>query len=692
MRWGIAGLILFFIGCHRENVGAVLGEIRISPSTLQFERTFIGFPTQQSLVLHNGSRADQQLTLSGTAPFSVAETLSVPGGAETTVRVTFEPTVEGSAQGIVTLSNGSRSVEIPLIGEGALPPVCPEARACRLSAFDPLAQTCVETHAPDGDACADACVKGSCSGGACVGTQTDCQDHDACTLDACDPTRGCVHFATSCSAGGDPCKAGICDSVKGCLTTDVPDGTSCGPNDCVTAKVCILGQCKALPVPDGATCSPATVCQTKGTCRQGQCDQPPAQPLLEAWSYAAPTVIGFRGVTDASNNLYWIECTPSDVCSAVSYTRAGVPRFKQVIDGSGAQNSTNLRHLLATDHLVFALKDTVGSVSAITGAPEWSFSVVTFLDSLPNQEPGSGPGLKLNAMLMAADAAGTVHLLVQLVSFGSVSDRVLLFSINPASGMVDPLFRSFPGNMLGGLILDEQGNLYFAVTSGSTRRLFSLNPSGTERWHLDRPRPSPLAVFNGELLLRSGEVLSSVNGSHLTQTPAGTGTMSVGRRTLIRSPCDDSPDIDGECFGIAIGPVTASDFPSSSSNASWTTAFSERLDGQWAWEPLATRQGGTLVATRTGTGGLSALVGLDSRGGQRFSCPLAPTSPAPADLTLFDSSVALLDGRWAVLETTLHPMSISRRLRVFELPGESAALRGWVSSAGGPSGACRPLP
>jgi hypothetical protein len=43
-----------------------------------------------------------------------------------------------------------------------------------------------------------------------------CDDHNACTADACDPVSGCGHTAVSCD-DGNACTVDSCDPVQGCI-------------------------------------------------------------------------------------------------------------------------------------------------------------------------------------------------------------------------------------------------------------------------------------------------------------------------------------------------------------------------------------------------------------------------------------------------------------------------------------------
>ena len=168
------------------------------------------------------------------------------------------------------------------------------------------------TVCDDGDACtlASACVSGTCIAAVALG----CSDDNPCTIDTCNPTKGCVHGPAAdgvacddgkpCS-GGDDCLAGACvggpsicqcDKAADCLAFE--DGDACnGTLYCdkaagkctlnpATVVACVAagtgacaasacdpktGKCLLLPKNDGAACDDSDPCTTAGTCLQGEC-------------------------------------------------------------------------------------------------------------------------------------------------------------------------------------------------------------------------------------------------------------------------------------------------------------------------------------------------------------------------------------------------------------------------------------
>ncbi|MCB9737877.1 MAG: hypothetical protein H6747_01340 [Deltaproteobacteria bacterium] len=157
-------------------------------------------------------------------------------------------------------------------------------------------------------------AQGSCAKGAAV----DCDDFNACTVDACDDYKGCTHVAgsgASCDdgnvctendvcvsgfctgsqkpcTGGTPCTIDSCHPLQGCQYAPkagpcddgnaCTEGESCVGKACVGAlKVCNDGNpcttdsCSAsvgcLFTPNTATCDDGNLCTKLDRCKDGGC-------------------------------------------------------------------------------------------------------------------------------------------------------------------------------------------------------------------------------------------------------------------------------------------------------------------------------------------------------------------------------------------------------------------------------------
>jgi hypothetical protein len=129
---------------------------------------------------------------------------------------------------------------------GGAPTNCDDGNVCTTDTCAP-ATGCAHAFntAPceDGNLCTtgDRCISGSCASG----TAVVCNDNVQCTVDACQPAKGCVYTPdnTRCN-DNQSCTKDSCDAVKGCVFTALPDGTTCNDNNPGTqCEVCKNGLC-----------------------------------------------------------------------------------------------------------------------------------------------------------------------------------------------------------------------------------------------------------------------------------------------------------------------------------------------------------------------------------------------------------------------------------------------------------------
>ena len=148
---------------------------------------------------------------------------------------------------------------------------CDDGNACTIDACDPITGQCTHAAGPDGTACADAdpCTTGlTCSSGVC-GTRPACNDGNRCTADACDPATGaCVSTPVVCDDGNE-CTHDACDAGTGeCVFAPLPAGTSCDDGDpCSTGDACVLEAGQPSPA-----CSGVSACDDSDPCTSDQCD------------------------------------------------------------------------------------------------------------------------------------------------------------------------------------------------------------------------------------------------------------------------------------------------------------------------------------------------------------------------------------------------------------------------------------
>lgn len=227
--------------------------LSVAPAALLFPATWVGRSAALSLEVSN-TGATTSLTPSVTGPFTLSTTsLSVARGSTETLTVRFEPSMAGTATGLVTLAEG---LAVPITASAMTPPMCLASATCFESSFDFDAAMCVERQRPSGAACTTNCITGTCSGDTCVGQSRSCDDGDACTIDACDETLGCVSSPRTCQASTNPCLETRCDPRLGCVNDNAPDGLVCGRDDCLATQVdvCISGACVTRTRPASARC------------------------------------------------------------------------------------------------------------------------------------------------------------------------------------------------------------------------------------------------------------------------------------------------------------------------------------------------------------------------------------------------------------------------------------------------------
>jgi hypothetical protein len=157
---------------------------------------------------------------------------------------------------------------------------CDDNNTCTTDACDPSGDggkgKCVHNKLTgpcdaDGSACTqgDKCVSGVCT----PGTTKNCDDGNACTADACDPSVGCTQVADDgkgCNADdndctvGDKCIGGACKSgpEKPCTSNDA----------CVTAKCNpVVGKCAFKSAAPGTACDDGSKCTSGDGCTKGDC-------------------------------------------------------------------------------------------------------------------------------------------------------------------------------------------------------------------------------------------------------------------------------------------------------------------------------------------------------------------------------------------------------------------------------------
>ncbi len=182
------------------------------------------------------------------------------------------------------------------------PVTCDDGKVCTNDACDP-ASGCTATDltgsCSDGNACTtdDSCKDGNCA----AGLLNNCDDSDACTLDACDPASGVCSNSAITGCGGN------CNS-----SADCNDSNPC------TDDSCVAGKCSVLP--NTAACDDGQKCTSADVCAKGQCGGAPTV-CDDKNPCTTDTCNPANGCEQAPNSVSCDDgngCTIGDTCAAGS--------------------------------------------------------------------------------------------------------------------------------------------------------------------------------------------------------------------------------------------------------------------------------------------------------------------------------------------------------------------------------------
>lgn len=286
----LAALVLIALasaGCEPSFLNALVADLSLSPPTVS-RVVWVGHPTSVTLTISNTSRVDLDLeapVLGDAATLLGAQVLNAPafvGSAQSVpLEIALSPGVATSGLAVeLSVELTPVDDEVPPVSallsvEVRTPPPCEPRDPCESATFDPVLGECVKSAHPDGESCSDgsACTEEDrCSSGLCVGRAVTCADSVDCTVDTCDPTRGCVFEPVHERCEDDnPCTTDTCAPESGCSRAVVDDGTPCGPFSCTQLETCFYGVCVAAPTPDGFPCEDGDLCTAGDSCQAQEC-------------------------------------------------------------------------------------------------------------------------------------------------------------------------------------------------------------------------------------------------------------------------------------------------------------------------------------------------------------------------------------------------------------------------------------
>ena len=158
----------------------------------------------------------------------------------------------------------------------------------------------------------------SCSGAQKCGSLDlgACNDKLACTLDVCEPTKGCTHTPSGAvCADGNECTDTLCDLAKGCVA--IPKVKGCKLLGSCAVAQCTAGQCKAtgelIDCNDSNPCT-ADLCSTVEGCVH--------TPLTTGslCRNIANCKEGTCSAQSACSHVRALDCYDADPCTADSCT------------------------------------------------------------------------------------------------------------------------------------------------------------------------------------------------------------------------------------------------------------------------------------------------------------------------------------------------------------------------------------
>ncbi len=660
------------VSCRGGQLAGAAGELVAEPGALNFSSAWVGHENARSLQLRNTGASGRHASLTVVAPWVLdALELDVPGGASIEVSLRVRPLSAGPLQGTLTVATDTgQRLAVTLTGEAKPVPECPAPSDCQLARFDPVRGTCSEVPGPDGASCGagNVCIThGVCSAGQCLATLLDCDDHNACTQDSCNPQSGCLHedSSSSCPTPGNRCSVAVCDPSTGCGVAPAEDGARCGPSDCSTAQVCVSGACVGRSVPEGDTCALASICQGPGVCTNKVCVRGAAAALQPAWTYvpSPDRKLQFNGVVDLDGNIYFVEWTvDGKYTDLVSLEPSGAERFRAALPSCGPYGcGYSLNLALDTDGgRVFVSSHSPQRISARSmgnGRLLWDHDPTV---GLPVSNRGSNGqavfGVGAPLLLGSGQWMGVE------VSEGNTDhwSHVVLF--DRATGQPAPWRISKKGHTYG---LGSWGSGDFSMSSANcwapAGELAHFAPGGSQTQA--QFASGGAEAFSADFVWVSGtqsSLLIPPAGSPVQiSAPAG-GSFAWGEGLL-----------SGTRLIVATnaGPARyeLNDYDTRTGLPRWRVPLPRATMFTAAPDLVLLKGGGVFAAaaTMTNTGVVAT---FDAQGTELLSCPLSSAPQSPA---------AVRSGNYYV--------QLEGAVAAFSLPGLDTATGGWVSQRGSPA-------
>ena len=665
------------LGCRGPggSVQSLSVQIAVTPTALDFGPVYLQASATQTVSVENSGTAAESATVTITSSSFTAvggPNFALPPGSTTTIPIAFNPTSPAVDQATAHLVWDEGSAEIALSGIGHAWPDCSPGAQCEAATFDPQAGVCQTSQLPDGSGCdggSSSCLQDSrCQAGQCVGVPLDCNDDNVCTTDSCVEGQGCVHQETGADCTGtDPCQVYSCDPVKGCTSTNAPDGTLCSNNEsCQTADICVFGKCVGTPVPDGFPCALWWApCVTDAECHKGTCDSPTAdaeKPGDVRWSWQPdagdlPYAIDVPAVDELGNSYIcgtsqtggWV----SGEMDLASLDQCGLRRW----ENGDFRGVTTL--LLAGQQLIFVDPSTNDVVALYrdTGQLLWKLSLIpSLLGTAP--DGGDLDCYQSQITALALSPTGPIYAsgnLTNLCESGDLLPEPFLAGVLPNGSvawahMLPPPYAVTFGQ---GLMVDGQGNAYLYETVSTedlaSPYLASYDSKGQPRFLAPLPAQAPvLALGTDRVVEASAGELWDLDGGSLGTLDAGMPGTAQSASVVI----DGENDVyllgtHGGYLGLSLAAFTADQaIPFWSLDLNLAVSVSNLLLGQGElFFAMDQSCGGCPIGTTPSNGQAQTITALDSATGkQLWSTQLATGAyPYPAaTMTLANTGTLIL--------------------------------------------------
>ena len=366
-------------------------------------------------------------------------------------------------------------------------------------------------------------------GGRCEGKPVDCDDHDPCTVDRCDPQAGCVH-------------APKCVASPGCM------GAGCRPD----------GTCDYVTVFDGIACDDGIACSEGDFCWNGQCAAKSSScaPPAAAWPMAAHDAQRTRATTllgPTTPTTKWATPVPgvsAFVIAGDGTIYAGDTQKVQSISPDGV--ATPLAAMPALDlvlrqdgGLYATAYDTSFVLRALgaDGLAQW-----TFESTAPAVGPSGAVYAATRAALVALAPDGSP--LWKLRTGGGVATPAVgadgtIYALCPDLWAIAPDGRVKWKRSLGvarDLIVGPGGTTYVTLDGG----VHAIRADGADLWEWSLGNSAifaPALSAGGDLILAAGPAIYRLDA--LTGTPRSTVSPPAPAQTYqqLTSPIVDGNDV-----------------------------------------------------------------------------------------------------------------------------------------------------